>query len=141
MKKRLVSLIIAAVLLLGVIPRGIFDFAASAEAEAEEDYTDPDHPYIATSFNGLREVFEKERPEGTTIYIKLGRNIEDAVKDRHYADCLHTNDAIYLLRYTLFGESYHVYEDADFNKDGKVTSNDAVYLLRHTLFAGDYPLT
>ena len=99
MKKRFVSLFIAAVLLLGIIPWSPFGFAASAGTETEEDYTDPDHPYIATSFSGLQAVFEKERPSGTTIYIKLGCNIEDAVKWRVLPSdaCLYTNGANVVL--------------------------------------------
>ena len=49
-------------------------------------------------------------------------------------------DAIYLLRHTLFPDSYDVHLDGDVNCDGKVTDADAVYLLRHTLFPEQYPL-
>ena len=88
MKKRIAALFIAAVMFFGMIPWSPFGFAAAAETETEEDYTDPDHPYIATNFSGLQAVFEKERPKGTTIYIKLGCNIEDAVKERWgYFNC------------------------------------------------------
>ena len=51
-----------------------------------------------------------------------------------------SDDAIYLLRHTLFGKTYPVPAGADFTGDGKVTSDDAIYLLRHTLFPNDYPL-
>ena len=51
-----------------------------------------------------------------------------------------SDDAIYLLRYTLFPESYSVSGYADFNGDGKITSDDAIYLLRYTLFPTNYPL-
>ena len=54
-----------------------------------------------------------------------------------------SNDAVFLLRYTLFPAMYPI-EDAvaraDFTGDGKVTSNDAVYLLRYTLFPAMYPI-
>lgn len=49
-------------------------------------------------------------------------------------------DAVYLLRYTLFPESYWLNGDGDINCDGQVTDADAVYLLRHTLFPNEYPL-
>ena len=49
-------------------------------------------------------------------------------------------DAIYLLRNTLFPDSYPANQDSDFNGDGLVTDLDAIYLLRHTLFPGSYPL-
>ena len=51
-----------------------------------------------------------------------------------------SDDAIYLLRHTLFPSQYPIDKFADFNDDGKVTSDDAVYLLRHTLFPEKYPL-
>ena len=53
-----------------------------------------------------------------------------------------SNDAIYLLYYTLFGaERYPVNENCDYNKDSAVNSNDAIYLLYHTLFGAErYPL-
>ena len=54
---------------------------------------------------------------------------------------LNSNDAIYLLRYVLFGETYPVSIDVDFNADGKVSSDDAIYLLRHVLFGDLYPIT
>ena len=50
-------------------------------------------------------------------------------------------DAIYLLRYTLFPDSYPIDQDGDFNLDGQVTDADAIYLLRHTLFPENYPLS
>ena len=53
---------------------------------------------------------------------------------------LNDQDAIYLLRHTLFPELYPVNAYADFNADGKVNDQDAVYLLRHTLFPDLYPL-
>ncbi len=51
-----------------------------------------------------------------------------------------SDDAIYLLRYTLFPQSYPVYSDADFTNDGSITSDDAIYLLRYTLFPASYPI-
>ena len=51
-----------------------------------------------------------------------------------------SDDAVYLLRYTLFPNGHPVTGFADFDGDGKVTSDDAVYLLRHTLFGDIYPL-
>ncbi|MBO4501098.1 MAG: hypothetical protein J5760_02555 [Clostridia bacterium] len=51
-----------------------------------------------------------------------------------------SDDAIYLLRYTLFPVDYPILQDADFTKNGAEGSEDAIYLLRHTLFAADFPL-
>ena len=51
-----------------------------------------------------------------------------------------SDDAVYLLRHTLFPQSYALAGFADLDRDGEVTSDDAVYLLRHTLFSQSYPL-
>ena len=50
------------------------------------------------------------------------------------------DDAVYLLRHTLFPAQYPIDKFADFDGDGEITSDDAVYLLRHTLFPDYYPL-
>ena len=52
-----------------------------------------------------------------------------------------SDDAVYLLRYTLFPEYYPVFDFADFDHNDMITSDDAVYLLRFTLFPEYYPLT
>ena len=51
-------------------------------------------------------------------------------------------DALYLLRYTLFGEGrYPLSQSGDVNGDGAVSDADAMYLLRYTLFGETrYPL-
>ena len=52
-----------------------------------------------------------------------------------------SDDAVYLLRHTLFHDQYPVESFADFDGDDSITSDDAVYLLRNTLFPEQYPLT
>ena len=51
-------------------------------------------------------------------------------------------DAMYLLRYTLFGDSrYPLNQGGDVNGDGNISDADAMYLLRYTLFGESrYPL-
>ena len=56
-------------------------------------------------------------------------------------DKITSDDAVYLLRYTLFPDYYPVSDFADFDHNGKITSDDAVYLLRYTLFPDYYPLS
>ena len=51
-------------------------------------------------------------------------------------------DAMYLLRYTLFGDTrYPLNQGGDMNGDGDISDADAMYLLRYTLFGDSrYPL-
>ncbi len=51
-----------------------------------------------------------------------------------------SDDAVYLLRYTLFPDAYPIEDFADFDGNGRITSDDAVYLLRYTLFPDAYPI-
>lgn len=51
-----------------------------------------------------------------------------------------SDDAIFVLMSTLFGDDYKPNQDIDFDGNGAVDSDDAIYLLMHTLFAEDYPL-
>ena len=77
------------------------------------------------------DMFESSNPS-FIITVYLG--------DINLDNKVNSDDAIYLLRHALFGESYPVPAGADFTGDGKVTSDDAIYLLRHTLFPESYPL-
>lgn len=51
-----------------------------------------------------------------------------------------SDDAIYLLYYSLLPDLYPVDQDVDFDKDGDVTSDDAIYLLYHSLLPDLYPI-
>lgn len=53
---------------------------------------------------------------------------------------VNSDDAIYLLRYTLSPSRYPINQNGDMNGDGYVNSDDAIYLLRHTLSPVRYPL-
>ena len=55
-------------------------------------------------------------------------------------DSVDSDDAIYLLYYTLLPDDYPINQSGDFNGDGEVNSDDAIYLLYHTLLPDDYPL-
>ncbi|MBO4501225.1 MAG: hypothetical protein J5760_03195, partial [Clostridia bacterium] len=51
-----------------------------------------------------------------------------------------SQDAVYLLRHTLFPDQYPVNGFADLDGNGYVSSGDTVYLLRCVLFPADYQL-
>ena len=68
---------------------------------------------------------------GTTSYI-----IGDVDEDGEVT----SDDAVYLLYYTLLPESYPVSQPVDYDGDGEITSDDAVYLLYYTLLPDSYPL-
>ena len=72
-------------------------------------------------------------PVGSGSYLAGDLNEDGFVK---------SDDAIYLLYYTLFGEArYPINQPIDFDKNEVVNSADAIYLLYHTLFgSGRYPL-
>ncbi len=54
---------------------------------------------------------------------------------------VNTTDVVHLLYNIMFGESYPVAQDKDYNADKKVDIDDVTYLLYHTLFGADsYPL-
>lgn len=52
-----------------------------------------------------------------------------------------SDDAIYVLYYTLLPDMYPVNQPVDFDGDGQITSDDAIYLLYYTLLPDLYPLT
>ncbi|MBO5221165.1 MAG: leucine-rich repeat protein [Clostridia bacterium] len=51
-----------------------------------------------------------------------------------------SDDAIYLLKHTLFPEMYPINQTSDFDGNGTLNSDDAIYLLKYTLFPDLYPL-
>ncbi|MBO4501099.1 MAG: dockerin type I repeat-containing protein [Clostridia bacterium] len=83
-------------------------------------------------------------PDGTlicyTIDLEAEEPAEYAAGDVNCDGEVNSDDAIYLLRHTLFAGDYPVHQDCDFTHNGFVNSDDAIYLLRHVLFPEDYPL-
>ena len=84
--KRFISVLVCLVIIAGLIPAAAFTAFAG---DADGDYTDPEHPYVATTYEGLMTVFNKKRTDGRTRYIKLGKNIEHSVYGTEFS--LRTN--------------------------------------------------
>ena len=86
-----------------------------------------------TAKNGTQDIDVASVPGEITVVsvIKGDLNEDNAVT---------SDDAIYLLYYTLLPDSYPVKQSVDFNGDGVVTSDDAIYLLYYTLLPDSYPL-
>ena len=82
--------------------------------------------------------YEKNSAEPISANITVELATGDMNGDGEVTDA----DAVYLLRYTLFGEEeYPIKAPGDVNGDSQVTDADAIYLLRYTLFGEeDYPL-
>ena len=55
-------------------------------------------------------------------------------------DEVNSDDAIYLLYYTLLPDLYPINQDGDFDSNGDINSDDAIYLLYYTLLPDLYPL-
>lgn len=54
---------------------------------------------------------------------------------------VNNEDAVYLLRYTLFGdELFNLNQSGDLNGDDIINSDDAIYLLRYWMLPEEYPL-
>lgn len=77
-----------------------------------------------------------------TIYSIPGNiNVVSIKKgDVNGDDEVNSDDAIYLLYYTLLPDLYPINQSADFDGNGDVNSDDAIYLLYHTLLPDIYPL-
>ena len=71
--------------------------------------------------------------------VKYGRN-RLAFGDVNGDEKVDSNDAIYLLRYTLLPDKYPINQNGNFNGDGVVDTEDAIGLLRYTLAPERYPI-
>ena len=121
MKKRILGLFLCIVMIVGILPAGLLALPSAAE-----NYTDPNSPYVATTYTQLFNFFAAERTAGKTYYVKLGKD----VSYKHYEDgSLVThggNVSLDLAGYTI---SYT--DESNFSHrvisglDGKVIINDS----------------
>ena len=152
MKMRLLAILLCLVLLFGVLPMGMFALSAAAEevdaAETGEDYTDPAHPYVATTYNELKTFINKDRfkvfaPEynnvklnSNTYYVKLGANVSYSSAEN---GTLRTNGAdivLDLAGYTISYEDKSNYGNCVLaGTYGTLTVNDS---RRYDYSAGKY---
>ena len=91
----------------------VADTAAQTDPEpaatCDEDYSDPDHPYIATDFEGLKNLIGADNSyHPKTVYIKLGQDIshtnrapQNGPTPRDYMQTNRTTVFLDLAGYTL----------------------------------------
>ncbi len=79
-------------------------------------------------------------PMSSSLEVRTNEKPTYKVGDLDGNDEVTDADALYLLYHTIFGDSYPIEQDCDYNNDGVVTDADALYLLYHTIFGESYPL-
>ena len=97
----------------------------------------------ATGTTAPAEGYQEIAVTGGKSYPKQGASL--AVPGDMDGDSdMDTDDAVYLLLNTMFGEEDYpivAAQNRDVNKDGKLDTDDAVYLLLHVMFGvEDYPI-
>ncbi len=73
-------------------------------------------------------------------YCNICERIMPTIGDVDDNLIVNSDDAINILMYTIFPESYPLNQICDYDKDGVLDSDDAIYLLMYTIFPDDYPL-
>ena len=87
----------------------------------------------------VEQNYQLIQQQAMTVEVKVSALAGDMNGDEKVND----SDAMYLLRYTLFGETRFPLPEGisgDVNNDGTLNDVDAFYLLRHTLFPNRFPL-
>lgn len=73
---------------------------------------------------------------GSVKHFVTAGTVEQVKWDFDRSGSLDADDAIRLLRCTLFPAKFPLYQKGDLDGDGEVSSDDAVFLLRFLLFGG-----
>ncbi len=97
---------------------------------------------IVDSNDCLNYDLESVSFEATVGGVIVEETASVVVGDLSGDEVLDSDDAVYLMNYTLHGsEDYPLNQSADFDGSGEVDFNDAVWLLYHTIFGSElYPL-
>ena len=107
--------------------------------KVKEDAEDGTYP-ISCSITAKRKEATGEQPYSIAS-VAGNINITSTLKgDTNGDDEVNSDDAIYLLYYTLLPDLYPINQDGDFDGNGEVNSDDAIYLLYYTLLPDLYPL-
>ena len=88
----------------------------------------------AQNASGIEEELSVEIVPGSVNILNILRG------DVNGDGLVDSNDAIYLLYYTLLPERYEINQNGDFDGNSLVNSDDAIYLLYFTLLPERYPL-
>ena len=103
-----------------------------------------DHTYVSTIISPTIDAEGYTHHEcrvcGDSYNDDFVEKLEYILADVNGDKALNSDDAIYLLKYSLFPELYPVNQSTDFDGDGLENSDDAIYLLKHTLFPEMYPI-
>ena len=81
-----------------------------------------------------------EVPVAVTVVPGKVEIVNQIRGDMNADGMVNSDDAVYLLYYTMFGEFYPIKQNGDMDGNGKTDDYDAVYLLYHTMLPEQYPL-
>lgn len=131
--------------------RGVLTFGENTEANGPvfkmtfriNDVVEDSNVSISCAIT-LKTMDADDNEVSVTVTVLPGKvEIVNEIRgDMDSNEKVNSNDAVYLLYYTLFGkEEYPIKQSGDVDGNSKINSNDAIYLLYHVLFgAEDYPL-
>ena len=121
----------------------IVDSTVAPHTAGTEWYDDDDnHWHLCTDCGIAVETAPHEYDNDLDAFCNVCEHRRILVGDLEDDLDVDSDDAIYLLFYTIYGDTaYPLNQPCDFDNDGDVDSDDAIYLLYHTYFgSADYPL-
>ncbi len=115
-----------------VVPR--FDFGSQPEAGLAPGSSYCCSVYLVIAgdvYTGPLISFSTQEPAPVITYITGDIDNNGRVD---------SDDAVYLMRHTLFSNEFLINQPADFDGDGTLTSEDVLLLLKYILYPGEYQL-